>query len=73
MRKSLTATRIALTGAIVVGALSVGAVQAWASSTRVTGADNRFGCVEGNCDTYCQGLGFMGGTCPINGGHCICF
>lgn len=72
MARTFRTTARALMAAAVTLVLGFGLAQSVSAATRTSGPSARADCVEGNCDDYCIPLGFSGGTCPVNGGHCIC-
>lgn len=72
MKRSLRIAGRGLVTATVALVLGFGVVQSVSAATRTSGPSAVFGCVEGDCNVYCQGLGFGSGTCPRDGGHCIC-
>lgn len=73
MARTLRIARNGLMAATVARTLGFGLAQSVSAATRASGPSARLGCVEGDCNAYCIPLGFSGGTCPQNGGHCICF
>ena len=72
MKRALQLVGRGVMATVVALTLGFGFTQSVSAATRTSGPSAVFGCVEGDCNVYCQGLGFGSGTCPRDGGHCIC-